>query len=78
MEYDAGICKRANELAKEMIGSFLVEKAETNGPVVKKIWDEMQKEAFFLRTTARKRTRTLTTKVAIPMAMAPSFGCQRG
>jgi hypothetical protein len=36
---------------KEMIGSFLVQKAETERqwsedvePVVKKIWDEMQKE----------------------------------
>lgn len=48
---DAGMCRQANELAKEMIGSFLVEKAETERqwsedvePVVKKIWDEMQKE----------------------------------
>ena len=48
---DAGMCRRANDLAKEMIGSFLVEKAETERqwsedvePAVKKIWDEMQKE----------------------------------
>lgn len=48
---DAGMCRQANKLAKEMIGLFLVEKAETERqwsedvePVVKKIWDEMQKE----------------------------------
>jgi|DEB0MinimDraft_6_1074348.scaffolds.fasta_scaffold10828_6 hypothetical protein len=48
---DAGMCRQANELAKEMIGLFLVEKAENERqwsedvePVVKKIWDEMQKE----------------------------------
>ena len=48
---DAGMCRQANDLAEEMIGSFLVEKAETDRQwsedvesVVKKIWDEMQKE----------------------------------